>query len=43
MRSCLYPVFDRKIFGPLGDIIDGVSIICMGFGLSTSFMIGSTM
>ena len=43
MRSCLYPVFGKKIFGRLGDIIDGVSIICMGFGISTSFMIGSIM
>eukprot|EP00111_Clytia_hemisphaerica_P019325 TCONS_00057053-protein len=43
MRSSLYPVFGKKIFGRLGDIVDSVSLICIGFGVSTSFILGAIM
>ncbi|XP_066913001.1 glycine betaine transporter OpuD-like isoform X1 [Clytia hemisphaerica] len=43
MRSCLYPVFGKKILGRLGDVIDSISIICMGFGVATSFLLGAIM
>ena len=43
MRSCFYPVFGRKIFGRLGDIVDAVSIICIAFGVSISFMLGALL
>ena len=37
----LYPVFGTMVFGRLGDIVDSISIICISFGVATSFILGA--
>ncbi|MCY1635199.1 BCCT family transporter [Marinifilum sp. D737] len=40
IRSVFYPLFGEKIYGPIGDIIDIVSVIATLFGLATSLGFG---
>ncbi|XP_066935944.1 trimethylamine transporter-like [Clytia hemisphaerica] len=40
-RSMLYPVFGKKVFGRLGDCVDGFTIVSISFGVATSFNLGS--
>ncbi|GAB7088085.1 BCCT family transporter [Marinifilum fragile] len=40
IRSIFYPLFGEKIYGPIGDIIDIVSVIATLFGLATSLGFG---
>jgi len=40
IRSVFYPLLGEKIYGPIGDIIDIVSVIATLFGLATSLGFG---
>ncbi|WP_300651555.1 choline BCCT transporter BetT [Pseudomonas sp.] len=40
IRSALFPVFGRKIFGPLGDVVDIAAVLGTVFGVATSLGIG---
>ena len=40
MRSAFYPLIGNIIYGPVGDIIDAVSIACTTFGVCTSLGLG---
>ncbi|MCL3780546.1 BCCT family transporter [Prolixibacteraceae bacterium JC049] len=40
IRSIFYPLFGDKIYGPIGDIIDILSVIATLFGLATSLGFG---
>ncbi len=40
IRSIFYPIFGNKIYGPIGDIIDIISVIATLFGLATSLGFG---
>ena len=40
IRSIFYPLFGNKIYGPLGDAIDIISVIATIFGLATSLGFG---
>ncbi|MTI20677.1 BCCT family transporter [Fulvivirga sp. RKSG066] len=40
IRSIFYPIFGEKIYGPIGDIIDIVSVTATLFGLATSLGLG---
>ncbi|TKG94963.1 BCCT family transporter [Puteibacter caeruleilacunae] len=40
IRSIFFPLLGRKIYGPIGDIIDVVSVIATLFGLATSLGLG---
>jgi len=41
IRSVFYPLLGNKIYGPLGDIIDIISVIATIFGLATSLGFGA--
>lgn len=41
-RSIFFPLLGEKIFGPIGDIIDSLSIIGTMFGVATSLGVGVT-
>ncbi len=41
IRSVFYPVIGNKIYGPLGDLIDIISVIATIFGLATSLGFGA--
>lgn len=40
IRSIFYPLFKEKIYGPIGDTIDIISVIATIFGLATSLGFG---
>ncbi|APD07111.1 glycine betaine transporter [Flavobacteriaceae bacterium UJ101] len=40
IRSVFYPLFGEKIYGPIGDVIDIISVIATLFGLATSLGLG---
>lgn len=40
IRSALYPIFGKKIYGPIGDIVDIAAILGTIFGIATSLGIG---
>jgi choline-glycine betaine transporter len=40
MRSAFYPLLGDNVYGPVGDIIDAVSITCTTFGVCTSLGLG---
>lgn len=40
IRSVFYPLFGEKIYGPIGDVIDIISVIATLFGLATSLGFG---
>ncbi|BDD05872.1 BCCT family transporter [Aureibacter tunicatorum] len=40
VRSVFYPVLGKRIYGPLGDSIDTVSVLATIFGLATSLGLG---
>ncbi len=40
IRSVFYPLFGEKIYGPIGDTIDIISVIATLFGLATSLGLG---
>jgi choline-glycine betaine transporter len=40
MRSAFYPLLGNSIYGPVGDVIDAVSITCTTFGVCTSLGLG---
>lgn len=40
IRSIFHPIFGDKIYGPIGDVIDIVSVIATLFGLATSLGFG---
>jgi len=40
MRSAFYPLLGNLIYGPLGDMIDALSIACTTFGVCTSLGFG---
>lgn len=41
IRSIFYPLFGNKIHGPIGDIIDTLSVMATLFGLATSLGFGA--
>ena len=41
MRSCFYPLLGDKIFGPIGDAVDILSIVATMFGVCTSLGVGA--
>ncbi len=41
LRSVFYPVFKDKVYGPLGDIIDLLTVIACLFGLAASLGVGA--
>ncbi|PKQ61240.1 choline transporter [Labilibaculum filiforme] len=41
IRSIFYPLLGDKIYGPIGDIIDIISVIATIFGLATSLGLGA--
>jgi len=41
IRSIFHPLFGEKIYGPIGDIIDIISVIATLFGLATSLGLGA--
>ncbi|HKI89783.1 MAG TPA: BCCT family transporter [Draconibacterium sp.] len=41
IRSVFYPLIGNKIYGPLGDLIDTISVIATIFGLATSLGFGA--
>jgi choline/glycine/proline betaine transport protein len=41
IRSVFYPLFGEKIYGPIGNIIDTISVIATLFGLATSLGFGA--
>lgn len=41
-RSIFFPLLGEKIFGPIGDLIDSLSIIGTMFGVATSLGVGVT-
>ncbi|MCG8409953.1 MAG: BCCT family transporter [Bacteroidales bacterium] len=41
IRSIFHPIFGNKIYGPIGDIIDIISVIATLFGLATSLGLGA--
>ncbi|MBT6997376.1 MAG: BCCT family transporter [Prolixibacteraceae bacterium] len=41
IRSVFYPLLGEKIYGPIGDIIDTISVIATLFGLATSLGFGA--
>lgn len=40
IRSIFYPLLGNKIYGPIGDIIDIISVLATLFGLATSLGLG---
>ncbi|BDD08350.1 hypothetical protein FUAX_07820 [Fulvitalea axinellae] len=40
IRSIFYPLFKEKIYGPIGDAIDAISVVATLFGLATSLGLG---
>jgi len=40
MRSVLYPFIGKKIYGPIGDIVDTLTIVITAFGISQSLSMG---
>ena len=40
IRSALYPIFGKKIHGPIGDVVDIAAILGTIFGIATSLGIG---
>ncbi|ENX38584.1 BCCT family transporter [Acinetobacter courvalinii] len=40
MRSILYPLIGKKIYGPIGDIVDTLTIVITAFGISQSLSMG---
>ncbi|MGA8209649.1 MAG: choline BCCT transporter BetT [Nocardioidaceae bacterium] len=40
IRSALYPIFGRRVYGPLGDVVDSAAVIGTIFGVATSLGIG---
>ncbi|CEM17339.1 unnamed protein product [Vitrella brassicaformis CCMP3155] len=40
MKSAFYPLIGEHIFGPVGDFVDIISIICTIFGVCTSLGLG---
>ena len=40
IRSALYPIFGKKIYGPIGDIVDIAAVLGTIFGIATSLGIG---
>ncbi|HHK3207802.1 TPA: BCCT family transporter [Acinetobacter baumannii] len=40
MRSVLYPLIGKKIYGPIGDIVDTLTIVITAFGISQSLSMG---
>lgn len=40
IRSIFYPILGQKIYGPIGDIIDIISVLATLFGLATSLGLG---
>ena len=42
IRSALYPIFGKRIYGPLGDAVDIAAILGTIFGIATSLGIGVT-
>jgi choline/glycine/proline betaine transport protein len=41
IRSIFYPLLGNKIYGPIGDLIDIISVIATVFGLATSLGFGA--
>lgn len=41
IRSVFYPLLGKKIYGPIGDAIDVISVIATLFGLATSLGLGA--
>jgi len=42
IRSAFYPVFGKRIYGPVGDAVDVLSVIATLFGVATSLGFGVT-
>ena len=40
MRSILYPLIGNKIYGPVGNIVDIITIVITAFGISQSLSMG---
>lgn len=41
IRSALFPLFGDRVWGPLGDVVDGMAIIATVAGLATSLGLGA--
>ena len=42
VRSVFYPVLGKRIYGPIGDLVDVVAVVATLFGLATSLGLGVT-
>lgn len=40
IRSALYPIFGKRIYGPIGDVVDIAAVLGTIFGIATSLGIG---
>lgn len=41
IRSSLYPLFGERVWGPLGDVVDGLAVLATVAGLATSLGLGA--